>query len=71
MYILKIKEPNKPPQIRQFIGELTEEERAKWRRIMKFSNCDWEVIPGIEIELKGGKNGRDSGKNDLSNLRRA
>ena len=56
MYILKIQEPGKPPEIRQYTGELTDEVRQQWRRVLKFSKFKYELLPYVgEKEEKGVK----------------
>lgn len=45
MYVLKIYEQGKPPEVRQYTGELTEEVRQQWRRVLKFSRFKYELLP--------------------------
>ena len=57
MYVLKIYEQGKKPEIRQYGGELTEEVRQQWRRVLKFSRFKYELLPqeknkGEELKKK-------------------
>lgn len=45
MYVLKIYEQGKAPEVRQYAGELTEEVRQQWRRVLKFSRFKYELLP--------------------------
>ena len=45
MYVLKIKEHRKKPETRVYHGELTDEVREQWRRVFKFSNIEYQLLP--------------------------
>lgn len=51
MYVLKIYENQNKPEIRIYNGELTEEVRQRWRRVLKFSRFKYELL---EYEEKKG-----------------
>ena len=50
MYVLKIYEDKKKPEIRQYAGELTEEVRQQWRRVLKFSRFKYELLSFEEVK---------------------
>jgi len=54
MYILKIYENENRPEIRIYTGELTEEVRQQWRRVLKFSRFKYELLEYSEQAEKGG-----------------
>lgn len=54
MYVLKIYENQNKPEIRIYNGELTEEVRQQWRRVLKFSRFKYELLEYSEKTLKGG-----------------
>lgn len=56
MYILKIYENEKRPEVRMYTGELTEEVRQQWRRVLKFSRFKYELLEYSEKTEKEGKN---------------
>lgn len=50
MYTLKIYEHGKKPEVRQYSGELTDEVRQQWRRVLKFSRFEYELLPFAPVE---------------------